>query len=79
MKEIFRLHGILKIIITGRDGKFTLNLWTSLYKNMDTKLNFSTTYHPQTEGCTERVNHILEDMLRMYVMNQPSKWEDLFI
>jgi len=39
-------------------------------------LNFSTAYHPQTDGQTERVNQILEDMLRMYAMNQPNKWED---
>ena len=43
---------------------------------MDTKLNFSTTYHRETYGQSERVNQILEDMLRMYVMNQPGKWED---
>ena len=40
------------------------------------KLNFSTAYHPQTDGQTERVNQVLEDMLHMYVMDKPSKWED---
>ena len=39
-------------------------------------MNFSTTYHPQTDGKTERVSQIVEDMLRMYVMNNPTKWED---
>ena len=73
MKDIFRLHGIPKTIITDRDTKFTSNFWTSLFKGMDTKLNFITTYHPQTDGHTEGVKQILEDMLRMYVMNQPGK------
>ena len=42
---------------------------------MGTKLNFSTTYHPQTNGQKERVNQVLEDMIRMYVMDKPTKWE----
>ena len=33
-------------------------------------------YHPQPDGKIERVNQILEDMLRMYVMDKPGKWED---
>ena len=43
---------------------------------MGIELAFSTTYHPQKNGQTERVNRILEDMLRMYVMHQQQKWED---
>ena len=43
---------------------------------MGTEFSFSTTYHPQTIGQTERVNGILEDMLRMYVMHQQWKWEE---
>jgi len=76
MKEVFRLHAIPKIIISDRDVKFTGNFWKSLFKGLDTKLNFSTTYHPQTDGQTEKVNQVLEDMMRMYVMDQPSKWEE---
>jgi hypothetical protein len=41
----------------------------------ETKLLFSTTYHAQTDGKRERVNQILEDMLRIHVMHQPKKWE----
>jgi hypothetical protein len=39
-------------------------------------LNFSTAYHPELDGKIERVNQVIEDMLRMYVMDKPSKWED---
>jgi hypothetical protein len=39
-------------------------------------LNFSTSYHPESDGQTERVNQVIEDMLRMYVMGKPSKWEE---
>ena len=50
MRYIFRLHGIPKTIITDWDAKFTSNLQMSLFKGIDTKLNFCTTYHPQTDG-----------------------------
>ena len=43
---------------------------------MEKQLNFSTASHPQTDKQTERVNQIVEDMLRMYVTNNPIKWED---
>ena len=56
MKEIFRLHGLHKAIIYERDTKFTSNFWKGLFVDFGTKLNFSTTYHPQTDGKTERVN-----------------------
>jgi hypothetical protein len=76
MKEIFRLHGMPREIIFDRDTKFTSNFWKSPMAGLETKLLFSTTYHPQTDGQTERVNQILEDMLRMHVMHQPRKWEN---
>ena len=56
--------------------KFTGNLWKSLFKGLGTQLNFSTAYHPQIDGRTKRVNWVLEDMLRMYVMEKPGKWQD---
>ena len=43
---------------------------------MENKLNFSTAYHLQTYGQTERVNKVLEDMLQMYVRDHPKKWEE---
>jgi hypothetical protein len=47
-----------------------------LFAGLNTNLNFSTSYHPQTDGQTERTNQIIEDILRMYVRTKPTKWED---
>jgi transposase InsO family protein len=46
MKEIDRLHGIPRKIVSDRDTNFTSNLWRGLFKGFGTNLNFSTTYHP---------------------------------
>ena len=64
------------MIISDRDLKFTGNFWKSLFKGLNTTLNFNTSCHPQTNGQTKRVNQVLEDLLRMYVKEQPGKWED---
>jgi transposase InsO family protein len=76
MREIDRLHGIPKAIVSNRDTKFSSNFWRGLFKGFGTNLNFSIACHPQSDGKTERVNQVIEDMLRMYVMDKPSKWED---
>jgi hypothetical protein len=66
MKEIFRIDGIPKMVISNRDAKFTGNFWKALFKGLDTQLNFSTAFHPQTDGQTEWVNQILEDMQQSF-------------
>ena len=70
------MHGFPKEIVSERDVKFTSIFWKGLLADMGIKLNFSTSYHPQTDGQTKRVNQVLEDMLHMYVMENSSKWED---
>jgi hypothetical protein len=42
---------------------------------MDTKLNFSSAYHTQTDGQIERVNQILEDMLRACALKDKKSWD----
>ena len=68
------MHGMPKEIISDRDTKFTSRFWRYMFVGFETKLLFSTTYHPQTNGKTKRVNQVLEDMLRMHVMHHPKKW-----
>jgi hypothetical protein len=75
VSEVIRLHGIPKKIISDRDSKFTSRFWTSLQSALGTHLNLSTAYHPETDGQTERVNQVMEDMLRMYVMDNQTHWE----
>ncbi|MBW0551828.1 hypothetical protein O181_091543 [Austropuccinia psidii MF-1] len=55
--------GVPKIIISDRDPKFPSEVWTSLYDMLGIKLDFSTAYHPQTDGSAERMIHKMEDIL----------------
>jgi hypothetical protein len=76
MKEIVRLHGVPKEIVSDRDTKFTSNFWKGLFKIFGTNMNSAQHIIQNQMDRQERVNQIIEDMLRMYVMDQPSKWED---
>jgi len=76
MWNIFNLHGLPKTIISDHDVKFTSVFWKTFFEELGTQLNFSTTYHTQTDGQTERVNQVVEDMLRAYIMQRPTMWED---
>eukprot|EP00253_Pinus_taeda_P006284 PITA_06284 len=76
MQNVFKLHGLPKTIISDHDVKFTSAFWRTLFADLGTQLNFSTAYHPQTDGQTERVNQVVEDMLWAYVMQQPTLWEE---
>ncbi|GKC19010.1 putative reverse transcriptase domain-containing protein [Tanacetum coccineum] len=75
MKEIVARHGIPVSIISDRDSHFTLRVWQSLHKALGTQLNLSTTYHPQTDGQSERTIQTLEDMLRAYVIDFGNGWD----
>ena len=74
IKEIVRLHGVPLSIVSDRDTRFTSKFWTSLQQNMGTKLKFSTAFHPQTDGQSERTIQILEDMLRACVLDFQGSW-----
>ena len=75
IKEIVRLHRIPVSIISDRDPRFTLRFWGKLQEAMGTRLNFSTTFHPQTDGQSERVIQILEDMLRSCAIDYEGSWD----
>ena len=64
-----------KKFVTDRDSKFTSIFWEELLKQCGIKSHMSTSFHPQADGQTERVNRILEDMLRHYVSPQQHDWD----
>ncbi|MCO5606459.1 hypothetical protein L7F22_060647 [Adiantum nelumboides] len=74
IKEIFRFHGLPKRIVSDRDAKFTSKFWTSLFQAIGTQLCFSTTYHPQIDWQTRRVNQVIEDIFKAYCLQEPRKW-----
>jgi hypothetical protein len=74
--EVVRLRGIPNTIVFDRDAKFLSYFWRTLWYKLGTKLLFSTTCHPQTDGQTEIVNHILSTMLRAILKDNLRSWEE---
>jgi hypothetical protein len=75
MSRIVCLHGVPKKIVSNRGSQFTSKFWEKLHASMDTKLNFSSAYHLQTDGQIERTNQILEDMLRACGLKYGKSWD----
>ena len=76
LSRIVCLHGVPKTIISDRGTQFVSRFWEHLQQALGTQLAFSTAYHPQTDGQTERVNQVLEDMLRACVLTYGTSWEE---
>ena len=69
------LHGVPNRIVSDRGTQFTSRFWKKLHESMDTRLNFSSAYHLETDGQIERTNQILEDMLRACALKGGQSWE----
>jgi hypothetical protein len=75
-RVVFRQHGMPKVIVSDRDERFMSKFWKSLFASLDTDLKFSTAFHPQTDGQSERANRTLEQYLRNYVGARQDDWDD---
>lgn len=75
IQNVFSLHGLPSSIVSDRDVHFTGHFWRHVFAKLSVSLNMSSGDHPQTDGQTERVNQVLEDMLRAYVSDRQTDWD----
>jgi len=75
-REIVRLHGLPSSIVSDRDSKFTSKWWRELHKVLGAKLLMSTSFHPQTDGQTERANRSVGQIFRTMVRHDQKDWVD---
>ncbi|KAI3747092.1 hypothetical protein L6452_09537 [Arctium lappa] len=73
--EVISRHGVPLSIVSDRDSRFTSHFWDGLQKELGTRVKLSTTYHPQTDGQSERTIQTLEDMLRSCVIDFGGSWD----
>jgi hypothetical protein len=76
VQEIVKLHGVPISIVSDRDSCFTSRFWNALQAALGTKFNFSTAFHPQTDGQSERAIQTPEDMLKSCVMQFKGNWDE---
>jgi len=72
----YRQYGLPRVIISDRDKRFLSNFWQALFKALGTELRFSTAFHPQTDGQSERANRTLEEYLRHFINSRQDDWDE---
>jgi hypothetical protein len=77
VQHVFRAHGLPRQIVSDRDPRFTGTFWRALMERLGVTHALSSAFHPQTDGNTERVNRVLEDMLRHYIDPAQATWDSL--
>ena len=74
--EIIRIHGFIRRIISDRDPRFLSTAWDTMLKRMGITHHKSTAYHPQTDGQSEVANKVIEQMLRTFINQHQTDWDD---
>ena len=76
LKEVVRLHGAPKSIVSDRNTKFRSTFWRELHRLMGTKLLMSTAFYPHMDGATERANRSIGQILKMIINDHQKNWAD---
>lgn len=74
LDTVYKLHGLPEVIVFGCDCIFKSSFWQHIFKATDTKLHMSSSYHPQIDGQSEKLNQCLETYLRCCIHSCPTKW-----
>ena len=76
ISRVLCLHGVPKTIISDRGTQFLSRFWEHLHDSLGTELIKGSAYHPETDGQTERLNQVVEDMLRACVLTSGKNWDE---
>ncbi|MCO5608448.1 hypothetical protein L7F22_062658 [Adiantum nelumboides] len=71
--HIFRLHGMPETIVSDRNPRFTSLFWKAIWENIGTRLQFSSSFHPQTDVQSEIANSVVLDLLKSYISDQKTQ------
>lgn len=75
LKHIFVQHGLPQSIISDRDTRFCNDFWVTLFTNLGTNIDFTSAFHPESNGQTEATNSTILDLLRTYTHDRPGTWD----
>jgi hypothetical protein len=74
---VYRLHGLPRVLVSDRDRKFVSGFWQTLWRRLGTRLDMSSSRHPQADGLTGRVNSTFEQLLRCFCCYGGADWMEL--
>ena len=77
LTHVYQHHGCPKVLISDRDPRFTSNFWKEFCSRLGIDPRFSSAFHPETDGQTERTNRVIEEVLRHFLDGDHSQWEDI--
>ena len=75
VQHVFAHYGLPRVIVSDRDSRFVSAFWRALFGCLGTHLAFSSAYHPQSDGQTERVNRTMQQVLRCHCAQFPADWD----